>query len=214
MGRLTYVCTTCEEHFTRRYSATRHNLTIHNNRVEIVSLLEYLVGRSSGRYRADHPFWYHRRSDKRIHRYGDVTTVADSMGDTFWPGGLQQGQYQYHQQSLEEQEKYRQQQALSHSIPPPAAASPYPTDQMFQSQPMKTTDDEEKTTTTTLSQTILKIQELKRLIYKYSNFSNPDGFINCVTYLSINGDEKFLDEKLEQLDEIDAVRLGKYYTKF
>ena len=26
MGRIMYVCATCSEHFTRRYSATRHNL--------------------------------------------------------------------------------------------------------------------------------------------------------------------------------------------
>src|SRR5215467_9344580 len=30
MRRPTHVCATCSEHFTRRYSATRHNLTIHN----------------------------------------------------------------------------------------------------------------------------------------------------------------------------------------
>jgi hypothetical protein len=58
MGRLEYVCATCEEHFTRRYSATRHNITVYGNRAEIVSLLEYLVGRSSGRYRASYTFWY------------------------------------------------------------------------------------------------------------------------------------------------------------
>lgn len=114
MGRLTYVCATCEEHFTRRYSATRHNLTIHNNRGEIVSLLEYLVGRSSRRYHASHPFWYRRRREKGIHSFGHATTVADSVGGTFRPAGLQQqGQYQQHHQSLDEQERYgwHQQQA-------------------------------------------------------------------------------------------------------
>jgi hypothetical protein len=46
------VSATCAQHFTRRYSATRHNLTIHDNRGEIVPLLEYLAGRNSGRYHA------------------------------------------------------------------------------------------------------------------------------------------------------------------
>jgi hypothetical protein len=106
------VCTTCEEHFTRRYSATRHNLAIHNNKGEIVSLLEYIVGRTSGRYTASHPFWYRRhRKEKPIHTFAPGATVADSMEDTFRPVGLQreqqgQYQYQYHQQSLEEQELY------------------------------------------------------------------------------------------------------------
>ena len=80
MGRATYVCTTCEEHFTRRYSATRHNLTIHNGRGEIVPLLEYLVGRSSGRYHASHPSWY-RGSENRVHKFGHATT-ADSMAES------------------------------------------------------------------------------------------------------------------------------------
>jgi hypothetical protein len=48
----------------------------------------------------------------------------------------------------------------------------------------------------TLSQeTTLKIQELKRLVYKYPIFSNPDVVIKCVTHFSIvNGDNTFLDE--------------------
>jgi hypothetical protein len=145
MGRPTYVCATCSENFTRKYSATRHNLTIHNGRGEIVRLIEYLVGRSSRRYQASNPFWYRRR----IHNFAHVTTSAatDTVEDTFRPRDLQ-GQYQ-------------QQQTLSPSIPPAAIqnVSPYPTDQSFQSQSMNTTDDDE---TTTLSQeTMLKIQELK-----------------------------------------------------
>jgi hypothetical protein len=130
MGRPTYVCTTCEEHVIRRYSATRHNITIHSNRGEIVSLLEYIVGRSSGRYRASHTSRYRRPSkETRLHNFGHTTTVADSMGDTFRPGGLQrqqQGQYQHQQQSLEEQERYhhqwrrQQEQSVSQSIPPTA----------------------------------------------------------------------------------------------
>jgi hypothetical protein len=98
----------CVQHMgnTRRYSATRHNLTIHNNRGEIVSLLEYLVGRSSRRYHASHPFWYRRRRDKGILTFGLATSVADSVGDTFLPRDLQQGQYQS-QHHLEEQERYR-----------------------------------------------------------------------------------------------------------
>ena len=85
MGRLTYVCATCEA-FTRRYSAQDTILTIHNNRGEIVSLLEYLVGRSSRRYHASHPFWYRRRREKGIHRFRHDITVADSSRATFLPG--------------------------------------------------------------------------------------------------------------------------------
>jgi hypothetical protein len=198
MGRLTYVCATCEEHFTRRYSATRHNLTIHNNRGEIVSLLEYLVGRSSRRYHASHPFWYRRRRGKGSHRFGHASTVADSVGT---PGMQQQRQYQPQQQSLEEQERYRwqQQQAVSQAIPP--AAPPYPTDQMFQSQSM----DDEKKTTTLSHETRLKIEELKRLVYKYPQYHRyPSAVISCVIYFCNDGDNTLLDEKLEHLRMLDS----------
>jgi len=77
-------------------------------------------------------------------------------------------------------------------------------DPTFQSESMNTTDDEE---TTTLSQeTILKIQELKRLVYRYSQYHrNPGAIINCIVYYCNNGDNSLLDKKLEQLRSIDAI---------
>jgi hypothetical protein len=64
-------------------------------------------------------------------------------------------------------------------------------------QPIDTSNDEG-----TLSQeTILKIQELQRLVYRYPIYSNSDGVIKCVTYFSINGDNTILDENVELLDE-------------
>jgi hypothetical protein len=211
MGRVTYVCTTCSEHFTRKYSAKRHNITVHhNNGGEIVTLLEYLVRRISGQYR---PSWYSGPTkEKSIHKFGRAM-VADSMGDIFRSRGVQrEQQYQYHQQSLEEQERYYRQQQEQSVSPSPAAIQdrpppdvlPYPTDPTFQSPSMNTTDDEK---TTTLSQeTILKIQELKRLVYKYPQYHyNPNAVIKWATYCSNDGDNRFLDEKLEQLRMIDSV---------
>ncbi len=50
----------CSEHFTRKYCAKRHNITIHNNVGEIVTSVEYLVRRFSGRYHASDPSGYDR----------------------------------------------------------------------------------------------------------------------------------------------------------
>jgi hypothetical protein len=187
MGRLTHVCATCSEHFTRRYSATRHNLTIHNGRGEIVPLLEYLVGRNSGRYHASHPSWYRRRRSKeeRIHGFGHAIS-ADSMGN-FRPRVLQH-------------------ETLSRSTPTPLSTSQaqpqpqgvlsYPTDRI--SEPIHKTNDQGP-----LSQeTPLKIQELTRLMYEYH--SNPDAFVRCATFYSSNGDNSLLDEWLERFRNIDA----------
>jgi hypothetical protein len=86
MGRPNYVCATCSEHFTRKYSATRHNHNLHNGAAEIVRLIDYLAGRSSGQYKPDNPFWY-----KRNNPYDNVgSSVADSVGDAFQPRYLPQ----------------------------------------------------------------------------------------------------------------------------
>jgi hypothetical protein len=54
-------------------------------------------------------------------------------------------------------------------------------------------------------ETILKIQELKRLIYKYSQYHrNPGAVLSCIVYYCNNGDNTLLDEKLEQLRTFDS----------
>ena len=50
MGRITWVCATCAEHFTRKYSASRHNNNLHFGNGLIVTLLDYIVGRASHQY--------------------------------------------------------------------------------------------------------------------------------------------------------------------
>jgi hypothetical protein len=55
MGRITWVCATCAEHFTRKYSATRHNNNLHAGNGQIVTLLDYIVGRASGQYLPSDP---------------------------------------------------------------------------------------------------------------------------------------------------------------
>ena len=55
MGRITWVCATCGEHFTRKYSATRHNNNLHAGNGLIVRLLDYIVGRASGQYLPSDP---------------------------------------------------------------------------------------------------------------------------------------------------------------
>jgi hypothetical protein len=58
--------------------------------------------------------------------------------------------------------------------------------------------------------TKLKIDELKMLVYKYPQYHNndPDEILRWAVYGVINGDNKFLDDKLEQLRTIDS--LAKY----
>jgi hypothetical protein len=55
MGRITWVCATCPEHFTRKYSASRHNNNLHLGNGLIVTLLDYIVGRASHQYLPSDP---------------------------------------------------------------------------------------------------------------------------------------------------------------
>jgi hypothetical protein len=193
MRRPTHVCATCSEHFTRKYSATRHNLTIHNGRGEIVTLLEYLVGRNSGRYRPSHPSLYRRRRDEKRNNFGCATPVADSMGETFRHRGMQ-GQYYHYPQY--------QQQAPAPSIPLPSLPIPA-TQDVSPSQPLTTTHDHG-----ILSQeTMLKIQELKRLVYGNLQYCpDPNAYIKSIIYLCNDGHKPFLDEKLEELRMISLMK--------
>jgi hypothetical protein len=87
MGRPNYVCTTCSEHFTRKHSGKRHNHNLHNGAAEIIRLIDYLAGRTSGQYTPNNPFWF-----KRNNPYGNIgpATIADSIGNTFEPTYLPQ----------------------------------------------------------------------------------------------------------------------------
>jgi hypothetical protein len=52
---------------------------------------------------------------------------------------------------------------------------------------------------------VLKIEELKRLMSKYSQYhENPDGIIRLAVYNSGNGDNTLLEEKLDQLRVFDS----------
>jgi hypothetical protein len=50
MGRITWVCATCSEPFTRRYGANRHNSNLHAGKGTVVRLLDYAVGIANGQF--------------------------------------------------------------------------------------------------------------------------------------------------------------------
>ncbi len=209
MGRTMYVCVTCGQHFTGRYSSTRHNFNIHRNGGEIVPLLEYLVGRNWGRYPARTPV--SRRMGSGAPTPIPAPTprvVADSMGDFRYRGMQQQGQYRGNNYP------YQEQQRLSRLQTP----SPSPTaDQISQHLNNNGTTITTAATTVTRTpttsnkemslteETVSKIVELKRGMWRHSNvFPNPDEVIQYVKYFCMNGDNTFLDERLEQLHILEA----------
>jgi hypothetical protein len=88
----------------------------------------------------------------------------------------------------------------STSIPQYSASPMYP--------PRQTMNDLGNRTGLT-QDNIVKIQELKRLLNKYPEYNrNPDGILRWAIRSSINGDNVFLNDKLEQLRTINS--LAKY----
>src|SRR5919199_6880475 len=53
-----YACGTCGAHFNRRYNAKRHSKIIDAGESEIVSFVEYMIGRSQGKYLPADPMSY------------------------------------------------------------------------------------------------------------------------------------------------------------
>src|SRR5215472_9681047 len=91
MSRANYVCTVCSEHFTRKYSAYRHNSNLHGGRSEIVPYIEYMAGRSSGRYLASHPSWHRKQRQLQVNRsYPSYIRVIADTASSFRPEPLLQ----------------------------------------------------------------------------------------------------------------------------
>ena len=155
MGRPTYVCATCSEHFTRKYSGKRLNFNIHAGRSEIVPFIEYMVGRSSGRYLASHPSWYRKQRQLQvIHSYQSESRAIADTASSFRPETLLQ---------------------------------PYP-DALPNSQ-------------TTMYQH--KLEELRLLLGKFSSPQDAHKILEWANITLRQGDESFLNNKLEQLRMLD-----------
>ena len=155
MSRANYVCTVCSEHFTRKYSGMRHNFNVHSGRSEIVPYIEYMVGRSSGRYLASHPSWYRKQKGSQWNSDypSENRVIVDS---SFRP------------------------ETLVQSYPLPTAL---PNSQ-----------------TATIQQ---KLEELRLLLGKFSSPKNAHTILELAKYNLIQGDEGFLNERLEQLRVLD-----------
>ncbi len=179
MGRISYVCAECSEHFTRKTSGKRHNFNIHSGRAEIVSLMEYLVGRSSGKYLPSHPSWFKRNERNWMSSFHPGKSypldkvVSDSTSGQFAPV-INLPQEIHERNSLDFSNlrtKFRS-TLLFRSVLP--------------------------------SNTMHLLLELETLLYKHSNYYDNAPLIlqNAINQCS-SGDEKFLFDMLDKLRILD-----------
>jgi hypothetical protein len=113
--------------------------------------------------------------------YHNIATVADSVSDNFQPRYIPQ------QTTLGKSQDY--------------------TSPMYR--PLSIMNDRSYETRIS-PETIHKIDQIKRLAYKYPQYHNnhPDEIVKWAIYCSSNRDNKFLDDMLQQLRTIDS--LAKY----
>jgi hypothetical protein len=61
-----YVCGSCGLDFTRSYNAKRHNKNLHDNKADIVTFPEYMIGTMSGKYPRGNPSLYRTKNRNAI----------------------------------------------------------------------------------------------------------------------------------------------------
>jgi hypothetical protein len=61
-----YVCGSCGLDFTRSYNAKRHNKNLHDNKADIVTFSEYMIGRMSEKYPPANPSLYRTKNRNAI----------------------------------------------------------------------------------------------------------------------------------------------------
>jgi hypothetical protein len=133
----------------------RHNFNIHSGRSEIVPYIEYMVGRSSGRYLASHPSWYRKQKGSQWNSSypSENRVIADS------------------------------------SFRPETVLQPYPLRAAYPNSHNATIQQ--------------KLEELMLLLSKVSSPQNAYVILELAKYNLSQGDEQFLNERLEQLRMLD-----------
>jgi len=61
MGNKIWFCALCSEGFTRKYSANRHNQSLHQGHGKIVRMIDYIIGRLASKYNPGDPLTYRSR---------------------------------------------------------------------------------------------------------------------------------------------------------
>jgi len=77
-----YACGTCGLHFTRSFNAGRHNKKLHDNKADIVTFSEYIIGRMSGKYPLGNPSLY--RIKKRNASKPSIVHQYESYNNTHY----------------------------------------------------------------------------------------------------------------------------------
>jgi hypothetical protein len=213
MGRITWVCTTCAEHFTRAYGANRHNNNLHEGKGTVVRLLDYIVGRINGQFLPKDPLAYRHKKGKHNknllsgsnpnngNNNGGYKVIADSMSDILsheniiskLPKPRLKANSTYHHSN----DKYDSDNANER---------PYHSNRI--SEPSSKVDDNDNNKLSSYTHKLVerrsKLEEFKILVNKYYPPQNASRALAVMsTYIYIQKeDDDFLDKLLTSLRNI------------
>jgi hypothetical protein len=203
VGRITWVCATCSETFTRRYGANRHNHNLHGGEGIVVRLLDYMVGIANGQILS--------RDDKfpsggkgRQSRFFSFNSkkLRDNYQQTAYPSVVHENissKPQYKQTNSGTTETYTKSHSSYH----------------FNncSGPLKREDNHRNgnnpSSDTGLTPSIEevqkrpKLQEIRLLLNKYNAPNHAKQFFDLITHMAIIVDEENIDKLLAFLREAD-----------
>jgi hypothetical protein len=217
MSKVNYVCATCGQDFTRRYSANRHNNHFHFGNGIIVRFLEYIIGRTNGRFPPPLPAnnnnlstriirkWWHNNDNSsrpfnvndglRGRNNGRFTTIPDQTGDVFGCGTVGQSVKSNNNVSIDNSKIA----PLPYNINPPLQSPSSPCD--------KPAHTKQSNIFEVFQQRISKLAEIKTLLTPY--LSHQD-IRNKLKQLSIqcisSGNDFILDQMLIMVRQIVKFR--------
>jgi hypothetical protein len=183
MAAINWVCASCAQHFSRRYTANRHDRNLHEGKGIIVSILDYVVGRISGQFQSKNPL--ESRRDKQNGLLFGSKTANNNFGPKVIADSTSGVVSQANDKNIQER------------------ASHNPN---LVSQPTRNSDNNVTSTADPfqeIAQRELKLQEFSGLVNKYYHKQDADDIFAFCKYLVSQGNNDFLEKQLNFLRNID-----------
>jgi hypothetical protein len=212
MGRITWVCATCAQHFTRFYSANRHNENLHNGGGQVVRLLDYMIGAINGKFPPNDPIAEQRRKKGTENNiiFGSNSKMVKDTNRAASQVNINNVVHENVSSKLDSQEAklenqlYHNNKNDGHRKPPYYYNGVSESSQKSNNTSYKNSDVTSWPSSTesfdSLSKTTLKIEQLKILLNRYFPQPIANEYLKFVSWMAVVGnDTSYLDEMLSFL---------------
>jgi hypothetical protein len=182
-----WICAICGQGFTRKTSAKRHNNNLHPTGAMIVRTIEYIIGRLNSKFPVPpDPLSYRRNSKSWMNSLSPTLSkpILDVREDERYYGNVPQQPKVNDNKNQLYLDSASQNTTKLHKL-------------------KETSRYKSSGSLAKLIETKLKVEELKKLLYRYHPAWKASQLLEYVLYLVGQGDHDFLDERLTWLRNID-----------